>query len=97
MNQRHDAQIAAIDAQLPRSTLGKRVLIAFVAIPVALLVLGYLDASAGDVAAVSGLVASVRVDLTENTPVAARRTITVQLNDGTTVQCEHLQAIGATS
>src|SRR5512134_1033515 len=93
MNQRHDAQIAAIDRAIPKQNLGRRVALAFVAIPVALLALAYVDVSADvNPVTVGGLVTDVRVELTERTPSAVARILTVQMDDGNTARCHSIPA-----
>lgn len=93
-NKRHDAQIAALDKRTPGRGVGRRVLIAFVAIPVAVLAVAYVDSAADSIAVpINGTATDVRVELTENTPSAQRRTVTVRLDDGTSVRCVSSRAL----
>ena len=93
-SQRHDAQIAALDKGTPGRGVGRRVLIAFVAIPVGILAVAYVDSTAHSIPVpIDGTATDVRVELTENTPSAQRRTVTVRLNDGTSVRCVSSAAV----
>jgi len=74
-------------ATVTRSRIGLRVIAAFVALPVILLSLGFIDRSAGDVKAVEGIVTGVGESASSRHAPGRGSWAQVKLTDGAVVTC----------
>jgi len=90
MTQRHDAAIAKIARRVPKDRTPRYVVGVFVALPVLVLSIAWLDQPLGPAQTVSGVVAQVREGPVSKLLPGRTTVAVVQLADGSSVTCASL-------
>ena len=94
--QRHDSAIAAADAAVPKRRLGAQVIAIFVAVPLIILALGYVDRTS-QVVTVEGIVTRAGEGASSRHAPGRGFWVQVKLTDGAVVTCSAPAAIAVGS
>jgi len=87
----HEAQIRHLDRSIPGGRLPFKVLLGFVALPILVTAVAWLDRPGEDTFQMTGIIIDIRTEVGDTVP-PVRNVATIKLSDGTTVQCHSIAA-----